>query len=59
MCYAIPGKLIGIKGNVGTVDYYGEKRKALVDFSEARVGDYVYAQGGILIKKVVLDLLNL
>lgn len=51
MCYAIPGKLVEIKDNIGTVDYFGEKRKVLMD-SEAQAGDYVYAQGGVVISKI-------
>lgn len=52
MCYAIPAKLIDIQGNIGTIDYYGEKRKILMDLDTVKVGDYVYAQGGVLISKV-------
>ncbi len=52
MCYAIPGRLIDIKDNIGIVDYFGEKRRVLIDYSDVRVGDYVYAQGGILINKI-------
>lgn len=52
MCYAIPGKLVKIDGKVGIVDYFGEKRKVLMDLDDAQVGDYVYAQGGVLISKI-------
>lgn len=52
MCYAIPGKLVEIQGNIGIVDYFGEKKRVLIDFSEVSVGDYVYAQGGLLINKI-------
>lgn len=51
MCYAIPGKLVAIKGNIGVVDYFGEHRNVLLD-ADAEVGDYVYAQGGVLISKI-------
>ncbi len=54
MCYAIPGKLVEIKGNIGVVDYFGEKRNVLIDL-DVTVGDYVYAQGGVLITKVTKD----
>ena len=61
MCYAIPGKLVGIQGNIGTVDYFGEKRRVLVD-ADASIGDYVYAQGGIIINKIseekAIEILN-
>lgn len=52
MCYTIPGKLVEIKGNTGIIDYFGEKRRVLVDFVNVKVGDYVYAQGGIVINKL-------
>jgi len=51
MCYAIPGKLVEINDSIGVVDYFGEKRNVLID-SDVNVGDYVYAQGGVLISKI-------
>ena len=64
MCYAIPGQLIEIRENGGgVVDYFGEKRNILLDLSDAAVGDYVYAQGGILVRKIsteeALEILSL
>ena len=58
MCYAIPGRLVEINkdtnkaGDIGVVDYFGEKRNVLIDVDDVSVGDYVYAQGGVLIKKI-------
>lgn len=52
MCYAIPAKLIAIDGQTGTIDYFGEKRKILLDLEGVAIGDYVYAQGGVLIRKI-------
>jgi biotin synthase len=53
MCYAIPGKIVALDGKLATVDYYGEKRKAYVDLvPDLTEGDYVYAQGGFVIRKV-------
>lgn len=52
MCYAIPGKLVEIRDNIGIIDYFGEKKRALIDYSDVSVGDYVYAQGGLLINKI-------
>ena len=49
MCYAIPGNVKNITGNLITVDYFGEKRKARNDFYDLQVGDYVYAQGGFVV----------
>ena len=52
MCYAIPGKLVEIKGRIGVVDYFGERRNVLIDLNDVSLGDFVYAQGGVLINKV-------
>ncbi len=52
MCYAIPGKVEAINQKIVTVDYYGEKKKAINEFHELSVGDYIYAQGGYVIAKV-------
>lgn len=52
MCYAIPGKVVELRGRVALIDYFGEKRSALNEFINAKVGDYVYAQGGMVIDKI-------
>ena len=52
MCYAIPGNVKNIAGNLITVDYFGEKRKARNDFYDLQIGDYVYAQGGFVVQKI-------
>lgn len=52
MCYAIPGKIVEIKERLAVIDYFGEKRNVLKDFSDVKIGDYVYAQGGIIISKL-------
>ncbi len=52
MCYAIPGKVVEVKNNIVIVDYFGERRNVLNDFFDISKGDYVYAQGGILVKKI-------
>jgi len=52
MCYAIPGKITDIQGNLVLVDYFGEKRRARNDFYDLSIGDYIYAQGGFVIQKV-------
>lgn len=62
MCYAIPAKIIAINGQTGIVDYFGEQRKILIDLDDIKVGDYVYAQGGVLVRKIprqdALDILE-
>jgi biotin synthase len=53
MCYAIPGKVKEIKGKTVIVDYFGEEKKAINEFYDVVRGDYVCAQGGFVIKKVL------
>lgn len=55
MCYAIPGQVVKIKDNIAVVDYFGEKRNVLRDFSKVSIGDFVYAQGGIIINKIPME----
>ncbi len=52
MCYAIPGQVVALCGRIATVEYFGERRKAYNEFPSLRVGDFVYAQGGFVIKVV-------
>ena len=52
MCYAIPGKIINIENKKVTVEYFGEKKTAVNEFKNLNIGDYVYAQGGYVIKKI-------
>jgi len=55
MCYAIPGKVIEINGNIITVDYFGEIKKARNEFYDLELNDYIYAQGGFVIQKIPSD----
>lgn len=52
MCYAIPGRVVELKGKIAIIDYFGESRKAFNEFDDLQVGDYVYAQGGFLVKRI-------
>lgn len=52
MCYAIPAKITKINGNKATIDYFGEKRQIFLDLDNLKIGDYVYAQGGVLVRKI-------
>lgn len=52
MCLAIPGKIILIEGDVATVDYGSEKRKAKIIEGKFKKGDFVIVQGKIVIEKV-------
>jgi biotin synthase len=52
MCYSIPGKVVGFEGKRVLVDYFGEKRKARNEIRGIKTGDYIYAQGGLVVGKV-------
>ncbi len=52
MCYAIPGKVKQITDKTILVDYFGETKKAINEFYDLQVGDFICAQGGFVIKKV-------
>jgi biotin synthase len=52
MCYTIPGKVFEISGKTAVIDYFGEKRKAINELVNLKVGDYIYAQGGFVINVV-------
>ncbi len=50
MCYAIPGKVVDINDDIAVIDYFGEKKEAYSDMEDVRVGDYVFAQGGLIVQ---------
>lgn len=52
MCYAIPGKVEAIEKNIVTVNYFGERKKAINELTELFLGDYIYAQGGFVIERI-------
>jgi hydrogenase expression/formation protein HypC len=52
MCYAIPGRVISIKGKNAIVEYGKEKRKARTELIKIKKGDYVIVSAGFIIKKV-------
>jgi biotin synthase len=62
MCYAIPGRVSDLLGKTAIVDYFGERRKAINELPDLKIGDYIYAQGGFVIQKVsegeALDILE-
>ena len=47
----VPGKIISIDGDIATIDYEIEQRKAKI-IDNFKVGEYVIVQGGIVIQKV-------
>ncbi len=52
MCLAIPGRVIEVRGDVATVDYGGEKRKARIEDIRVSPGDYVIVQFGFVMQKL-------
>jgi len=52
MCYAIPGRVVCVEDGVAEIDYFGERKRALVDSAEVEAGDFVYAQAGLVVKKI-------
>ncbi|PIR65661.1 MAG: [FeFe] hydrogenase H-cluster radical SAM maturase HydE [Candidatus Omnitrophica bacterium CG12_big_fil_rev_8_21_14_0_65_43_15] len=52
MCYAIPGKITKIDGNIVTLDYFGEERRARNEFYQFALGEYAYAQGGLIVGRI-------
>ncbi|MBI5756796.1 MAG: [FeFe] hydrogenase H-cluster radical SAM maturase HydE [Nitrospirae bacterium] len=56
MCYAIPGKIIDINGSTAHIDYFGEKKEAYVDVEGVNPGDYVFAQGGVIVERLEEDI---
>jgi len=52
MCYAIPGRVKEIKDKVVLVDYFGDEKRAINEFYDIGIGDYICAQGGFVIKKI-------
>lgn len=52
MCYAIPGKVLELRGKKAVIDYFGESKTAVNELVNLAPGDYVYAQGGYVIQKI-------
>lgn len=54
MCYAVPGRVVEIQGDIGLVDFgNGVRREVILAMVDAKVGDYVLVHAGYAIK--VLD----
>lgn len=51
MCYAIPGKVVEIRSHKAILDYFGERKTVFTDHN-VKKGNYVYAQGGIVVNKI-------
>ena len=52
MCLTIPGRVVGITGNLASVDYGedGVRNNINTSLVKASLGDYVLVQGGFAIK---------
>ena len=48
-------KVLEINNNIALIEYFGERKSALVDAGDIRVGDYVYAQGGFIVQTLETD----
>ena len=54
LCYAVPGKVVEIDGEVGIVDFGNDvRREVVLAMVDAKPGDYVLVHAGYAIK--VLD----
>jgi hydrogenase expression/formation protein HypC len=54
MCLGVPGLVVAIDGNVATVDFWGVRKKVLLDVVDAPValGDYVLNHVGFAIRRI-------
>ncbi|HIH22822.1 TPA: HypC/HybG/HupF family hydrogenase formation chaperone, partial [Candidatus Micrarchaeota archaeon] len=49
MCYSIPGKVVSKSGTIATIDYFGERKTAADISGMCNIGNYAYAQGGVVV----------
>ena len=53
MCYAIPAKILSIKGDIAIVDYGGVKKKVNISLMESiKIGDYILIHAGFAIERL-------
>lgn len=57
MCLGVPGLVVGVEGNVATVDFWGVRKTVLLDIVDAPVaiGDYVLNHVGFAIRRIPAD----
>ena len=53
MCYTIPALVENVRKGVATISYFGERKEAFCEFVHLTPGDYVYAQGGYVVEKIL------
>lgn len=52
MCITIPAKVISLEKNKAIVDFNGKKQDVDTQLTKVKVGDYVMASNGFVIKKI-------
>lgn len=54
MCLGVPGKIVGIDGDIATVDFWGVRRQVRLDIIDepAAVGDYILNHVGFAIRRI-------
>ena len=53
MCWSIPGKIIDINGNEGTVEISGVRKKVMLDLlTDPKKNEYILVHAGYGIQKV-------
>lgn len=52
MCLAIPAKVIEAKGNSATIDVLGEKSQAINSIINAKKGEFVLVQQGMIVERI-------
>lgn len=54
MCLGVPGKVIEIRGNLATVDFWGVRREVRLDIVDEPVapGDYILNHVGFAIRRI-------
>jgi hydrogenase expression/formation protein HypC len=53
MCWGVPGKIIKIENNMGTIDISGVQKDVPLDLiTDPKVGEYVLVHAGYAVQKV-------
>ncbi|MDI6777643.1 MAG: HypC/HybG/HupF family hydrogenase formation chaperone [Patescibacteria group bacterium] len=52
MCLAIPGKIIGLKGEKAVADFRGIRKEINISLVPAKIGDYAMVHAGFAIELV-------
>jgi len=54
MCLGIPGKVVEVRGNLATVDFFGVRREVRLDVVDEPVapGDYILNHVGFAIRRI-------